>query len=71
MPPRLQGQVILNTRPAHQQGLLTALLEHDGARVLSFPVIEIVAGPPIGAERMSAAEAPSNANVGEPGVREK
>jgi uroporphyrinogen-III synthase len=43
MPPRLQGQVILNTRPAHQQGELTALLEHDGARVLSFPVIEIVA----------------------------
>ncbi len=43
MPPRLQGQVILNTRPAHQQGELTALLERDGARVLSFPVIEIVA----------------------------
>lgn len=43
MPPRLQGQVILNTRPAHQQGELTALLEDDGARVLSFPVIEIVA----------------------------
>ncbi len=43
MPPRLQGQVILNTRPAHQQGELTTLLEDDGARVLSFPVIEIVA----------------------------
>jgi len=43
MPSRLQGQVILNTRPAHQQAELTALLERDGARVLSFPVIEIVA----------------------------
>ena len=43
MPNRLQGQVILNTRPAHQQADLTALLERDGARVLSFPVIEIVA----------------------------
>jgi len=43
MPPPLLGQVILNTRPAHQQGELTALLEHDGALVLSFPVIEIVA----------------------------
>ena len=43
MSPRLQGQVILNTRPAHQQGELTALLEADGALVLSFPVIEIVA----------------------------
>ncbi len=38
----LQGQVILNTRPRHQQGELTALLEQQGARVLSFPVIEIV-----------------------------
>lgn len=38
----LQGQVILNTRPRHQQAELTALLEQDGARVLSFPVIEIV-----------------------------
>ena len=48
MPPRLQGQVILNTRPAHQQAELTALLERDGARVLSFPVIEIVAsGTPL------------------------
>jgi uroporphyrinogen-III synthase len=41
--PGLQGQVILNTRPLHQQAALTALLERDGARVLSFPVIEIVA----------------------------
>ncbi len=39
----LQGQVILNTRPRHQQAELTALLEQEGARVLSFPVIEIVA----------------------------
>jgi len=45
----LQGQVILNTRPAHQQAALTARLEADGARVLSFPVIEIVASasPPL------------------------
>ncbi|MGD2173436.1 MAG: uroporphyrinogen-III synthase, partial [Gammaproteobacteria bacterium] len=43
MQPGLQGQVILNTRPLHQQAALTALLERDGARVLSFPVIEIVA----------------------------
>ena len=41
----LQGQVILNTRPAHQQAELTALLEADGASVLSFPVIEIVPAP--------------------------
>ena len=43
MPGRLRGQVILNTRPAAQQVELTTLLESDGARVLSFPVIEIVA----------------------------
>ena len=41
MPGRLQGQVILNTRPLHQQGELTRLLEHDGATVLPFPVIDI------------------------------
>lgn len=41
MPSGLKGQVILNTRPRHQQAELTALLEQDGARVLSFPVIEI------------------------------
>jgi len=41
MPDRLPGQVILNTRPAHQQAELTALLEAEGASVLSFPVIEI------------------------------
>ncbi len=38
---RLQQQVILNTRPAHQQGELTRLLQQDGARVLAFPVINI------------------------------
>ena len=38
---RLQGQVILNTRPLHQQGELTRMLQDDGARVLSFPVIDI------------------------------
>ncbi len=37
----LQGQVILNTRPAHQQADLSSLLEQAGATVLSFPVIEI------------------------------
>jgi len=42
MEAKLQGQVILNTRPAHQQAELTALLEHEGARVLSFPAIEIL-----------------------------
>ena len=42
MPGRLQGQVILNTRPAHQQAGLSASLEHNGAQVLSFPVIDIV-----------------------------
>ena len=42
MPGRLQGQVILNTRPTHQQAGLSASLEHHGAQVLSFPVIEIV-----------------------------
>ena len=38
---RLQGQVILNTRPQHQQGELTRMLQQDGARVLGFPVIDI------------------------------
>ena len=42
MPGRLQGQVILNTRPAHQQAGLSASFEHKGAQVLSFPVIDIV-----------------------------
>ncbi len=35
-------QCILNTRPAHQQGGLKALLEAQGATVISFPAIEIV-----------------------------
>ena len=39
--PVLQGQVILNTRPAHQQAELGALLQQEGARVLNFPVIQI------------------------------
>ena len=42
MPDRLQGQLILNTRPAHQQAGLTSLLQQEGAQVLSFPVIDIV-----------------------------
>ena len=37
----LQDQVILNTRPAHQQAGLSAMLTSAGARVLSFPAIEI------------------------------
>ena len=40
---QLQGQVILNTRPAHQQGELSRLLQADGATLLSFPVIDIEA----------------------------
>ena len=46
MPNRLDGQVILNTRQAHQQAALTEMLEADGARVLSFPVIDIVLHAP-------------------------
>ena len=42
MPGRLQGQLILNTRPAHQQAELSSLLELEGAQILSFPVIDIV-----------------------------
>jgi len=42
-PAILDGQCILNTRPAHQQAGLQTLLEAQGARVLSFPTIEIVA----------------------------
>ena len=42
MPGRLQGQLILNTRPAHQQAELTGLLRQEGAQILSFPVIDIV-----------------------------
>ena len=39
----LDGQCILNTRPVRQQAGLQALLEAQGARVLSFPTIDIVA----------------------------
>ena len=39
----LARQVILNTRPVHQQAALGQMLEADGARVVSFPVIDIVA----------------------------
>lgn len=42
----LQGMCILNTRPSHQQTELQRLLEADGARVLSFPSIEITATEP-------------------------
>ena len=42
MPDRLQGQLILNTRPLHQQAELSSLLEQEGAKILSFPVIDIV-----------------------------
>ena len=38
----LKQQVILNTRPSHQQATLTRLLESKGAIILSFPSIEIV-----------------------------
>lgn len=39
---KLRGQCILNTRPLHQLGGLTSLLEAQGAGVLAFPAIEIV-----------------------------
>lgn len=45
-PGSLHGLCILNTRPAHQQAELQVLLEADGARVLSFPSIEIVDAEP-------------------------
>ena len=38
----LSQQVILNTRPAHQQAGLNKLLESLGATMLSFPSIEII-----------------------------
>ncbi|MCP4765874.1 MAG: uroporphyrinogen-III synthase [Gammaproteobacteria bacterium] len=53
---KLQGQVILNTRPAHQQGELTRLLQQDGANVLAFPVIDIQPVA-IGAEQRRLADA--------------
>lgn len=45
---RAKGEVILNTRPRHQQAELTALLEAEGARVLSFPAIDILPVRPAG-----------------------
>jgi uroporphyrinogen-III synthase len=39
--PSLSQQVILNTRPAHQQAALNTLLESQGAHIISFPGIEI------------------------------
>ena len=38
----LQGQVIVNTRPLHQQAGLTALLQAEGAQLLAIPAIKIV-----------------------------
>ena len=56
----LQGQVILNTRPTHQQAELTRILQLDGARVLSFPLIEIeqIGIEPIDIEPIDTAAAP-------------
>ncbi len=51
---RLQGQLILNTRPAHQQAVLSGLLEDAGARVLSFPAIDIRLVEPDSARRRAA-----------------
>ena len=41
----LQGQVIVNTRPMHQQAGLSALLESVGASVVALPAIEITETP--------------------------
>jgi uroporphyrinogen-III synthase len=38
----LKEHCILNTRPAHQQDSLKALLEGEGAQVIAFPAIEII-----------------------------
>ncbi|MEM7563329.1 MAG: uroporphyrinogen-III synthase [Pseudomonadota bacterium] len=46
MPGLLEGQVILNTRPQHQQAELTGLLQADQAEVLSFAAIAIESAPP-------------------------
>ncbi|MEM7563525.1 MAG: uroporphyrinogen-III synthase, partial [Pseudomonadota bacterium] len=45
MPGSLEGQVILNTRPLHQQAELTERLQADGAEVLSFAAIAIETAP--------------------------
>jgi len=55
-PATLDGQCILNTRPAHQQAGLQTLLETQGARVLSFPSIEIVAAEPTAFHRNLASK---------------
>ena len=57
---RLKGQIILNTRPAHQQAELTLMLEQDGARVLAFPVIDIKPG---GADANRVAADAANADI--------
>ncbi len=41
----LSGQLIVNTRPLHQQKGLTEGLRNEGAEVLLCPAIEIVAAP--------------------------
>ncbi len=51
---RLAGQVVVNTRPAHQQAALTALLETEGATVLAFPAIEIELGADAAARDLAA-----------------
>ena len=43
---QLSRQVVLNTRPAHQQAVLNKLLLSQGATILSFPSIEIVGCDP-------------------------
>jgi len=50
----LHGLCILNTRPAHQQAGLKALLEADGAQVLSFPSIKIASTEPTAFHRSLA-----------------
>ena len=43
---QLSRQVVLNTRPVHQQAVLNQLLQSQGATILSFPSIEIVGCDP-------------------------
>ena len=38
----LAGLQVLVTRPAHQSDHLAALIEHEGGRVIRFPVVEIL-----------------------------
>ncbi len=51
---RLAGQVVVNTRPAHQQAALTALLEAEGATVLAFPAIAIELAADAAARELAA-----------------